>query len=86
MEHQPLPDFDLEPALPAPREPHLELVPALEEDEAEEAEVALGEDEEVVEEVELDASPAPVQDPLKLYVRQIGDGPLLTRAEERELA
>jgi RNA polymerase primary sigma factor len=26
------------------------------------------------------------QDPLKLYVRQIGDGPLLTVAEERELA
>src|SRR5581483_10335554 len=26
------------------------------------------------------------QDPLALYVRQIGDGPLLTRAEERELA
>ena len=26
------------------------------------------------------------QDPLKLYVRQIGDGPLLTAAEERELA
>ena len=26
------------------------------------------------------------QDPLKLYVRQIGDGRLLTRAEERELA
>jgi RNA polymerase primary sigma factor len=26
------------------------------------------------------------QDPLKLYVRQIGDGPLLTPAEERELA
>src|SRR6187402_738521 len=25
-------------------------------------------------------------DPLKLYVRQIGDGPLLTRQEERELA
>jgi RNA polymerase primary sigma factor len=25
-------------------------------------------------------------DPLKLYVRQIGDGPLLTAAEERELA
>jgi len=85
---QPLPDFDFEPALPAPREPHLELVPALEEDEAGEAEVALGEDEQVeeAEEVELDASPAPVQDPLKLYVRQIGDGPLLTRAEERELA
>src|SRR5881392_1887092 len=26
------------------------------------------------------------QDPLKLYVRAIGDGPLLTPAEERELA
>ena len=30
--------------------------------------------------------PAQTQDPLKLYVRQIGDGPLLTAAEERELA
>jgi RNA polymerase primary sigma factor len=31
--------------------------------------------------------PAPeTQDPLKLYVRQIGGGPLLTAAEERELA
>ena len=30
--------------------------------------------------------PAPTQDPLKLYVRQIGDGRLLTPAEERELA
>ena len=29
---------------------------------------------------------APTQDPLKLYVRQIGDGRLLTREEERELA
>ena len=28
----------------------------------------------------------PVQDPLKLYVRAIGDGRLLTPAEERELA
>ena len=28
----------------------------------------------------------PTQDPLKLYVRQIGDGPLLTAQEERELA
>jgi RNA polymerase primary sigma factor len=36
-------------------------------------------------ETELDV-PAPTQDPLKLYVRQIGDGPLLTPAEERELA
>jgi RNA polymerase primary sigma factor len=31
--------------------------------------------------------PAPAtSDPLRLYVRQIGDGPLLTREEERELA
>ena len=29
---------------------------------------------------------APTSDPLRLYVRQIGDGPLLTREEERELA
>ena len=29
---------------------------------------------------------AATQDPLKLYVRQIGDGPLLTPQEERELA
>src|SRR5579884_1344264 len=29
---------------------------------------------------------ASAEDPLKLYVRQIGDGPLLTREEERELA
>jgi RNA polymerase primary sigma factor len=32
------------------------------------------------------AEHAPAQDPLKLYVRQIGGGPLLTREEERELA
>jgi RNA polymerase primary sigma factor len=31
-------------------------------------------------------APGPTQDPLKLYVRQIGDGRLLTPAEERELA
>jgi RNA polymerase primary sigma factor len=30
--------------------------------------------------------PVPTQDPLKLYVRQIGDGPLLTPTQERELA
>src|SRR6516225_588059 len=28
---------------------------------------------------------APVTDPLRLYMRQIGSGPLLTRDEEREL-
>jgi RNA polymerase primary sigma factor len=32
------------------------------------------------------AEQATAEDPLKLYVRQIGGGPLLTREEERELA
>ena len=31
-------------------------------------------------------APATTNDPLRLYVRQIGDGPLLTREEERVLA
>ena len=35
---------------------------------------------------ELRPEPVPSADPLKLYVRQIGSGPLLTREEERELA
>jgi RNA polymerase primary sigma factor len=61
---------------PAESEPHLELVP--------EPEAAAEEEEE--REEEEDYVPAPTQDPLKLYVRQIGDGPLLTAAEERELA
>jgi RNA polymerase primary sigma factor len=56
-------------------QPGLELVPALDEPDAKA-------DEQVD---SLDAA-APVQDPLKLYVRQIGDGRLLTAAEERELA
>ena len=61
-------------------EPKLELVvPEPAEPEAE----AEADDEH--EAAELDV-PAPTQDPLKLYVRQIGDGPLLTPAEERELA
>ncbi len=60
---------------PAP-EPHLELLPAPEEGAVEE-----------VEEVERAPAPAEAtQDPLKLYVRQIGDGRLLTPTEERELA
>ncbi len=55
--------------------PRLELVPALDD--------PVGEAKE-----QLDAldQPAAVQDPLKLYIRQIGDGRLLTAAEERELA
>ena len=62
---------------PAPGEdqPKLELVPALDEPDAETDEP-------------LDAldRAAPTQDPLKLYVRQIGDGRLLTPGEERALA
>jgi RNA polymerase primary sigma factor len=61
-------------------EPKLELVvPEPAEPEAE------AEDDDEQEAAELDV-PAPTQDPLKLYVRQIGDGPLLTPAEERQLA
>ena len=56
-------------------EPHLELLPAL--DPVEEPEAAV---------LDILDTPAPVSDPLKLYVRQIGDGRLLTASEERELA
>src|SRR5215208_3146285 len=74
MESGSLPE-SLDVVVEAP-EPKLELLPGLEavdEPEAEEAPDILD-------------SPAPVSDPLKLYVRQIGDGRLLTPAEERELA
>jgi RNA polymerase primary sigma factor len=57
-------------------QPRLELVAGLDEPDA----AAVDEHEDVLDE------PAPTQDPLKLYVRQIGDGRLLTAAEERELA
>src|SRR5437667_12547839 len=39
-----------------------------------------------VDEDDVKEAAAPTQDPLKLYVRQIGDGRLLTAVEERELA
>jgi RNA polymerase primary sigma factor len=42
--------------------------------------------EEEAEDAETAAYATQTSDPLKLYVRQIGDGPLLTPAEERELA
>ena len=76
----------MESSLPEPHpvetrpEPSLELLPALgefDEPEAEDEEpdnAALTEDERLY-----------TGDPLKLYLRQIGDGPLLTAAEEREL-
>jgi RNA polymerase primary sigma factor len=41
---------------------------------------------EAVEELDLSDGPAPAVDLLHTYVRQIGDGALLTRAEELELA
>jgi RNA polymerase primary sigma factor len=47
---------------------------------------ALDEPVEVEEKDPFDAAAVVTQDPLKLYVRQIGDGPLLTPLEERELA
>src|SRR2546430_2779716 len=54
----------------APPEPKLELVQEAAE----------------VDEDDVKEAAAPTQDPPKLYVRQIGDGRLLTPAEERELA
>ena len=60
----------------------LELVPGGAESEEAEATDESGEDDERP----LVAAPEATQDPLKLYVRQIGDGPLLTVQEERELA
>src|SRR5205814_1982646 len=78
---RPLPDVPSDPAV----EPRLELVPEVEdveEPEEEEAEEAEDGEEDAPVAVKAEAT----QDPLKLYVRAIGDGPLLTRAEERELA
>jgi RNA polymerase primary sigma factor len=97
MEQRPLPDLPLESGVP---ERHLELLPDVEdvEEEAEEAEEAETEEAEADASDDGDGENdndrgAPVvaraeatQDPLKLYVRAIGDGPLLTAAEERELA
>jgi RNA polymerase primary sigma factor len=89
---QPIRPHPLPASRPAP--PKLELVrgdaepedPKLAvavEEEVEPAE--LGQEEEADEELAV-AYATQTSDPLKLYVRQIGDGPLLTPAEERELA
>ncbi len=81
MEHntaEPLADTD--------SEPYLELVPALDDPNAAEAE---GEEVGTATDDEHERRPAALettQDPLKLYVRAIGDGRLLTVTEERELA
>jgi RNA polymerase primary sigma factor len=92
MEQRPLPDTAF--ASPEVVESRLELVPALDDPEAvdvdavDEPAVADAEDEDGpdVEELEAVETAAQTQDPLKLYVRSIGGGPLLTRSEERELA
>jgi len=72
MEQRPLPS--LPPDDDAATEPRLELLPEPAEEEADEDDKREA------------AEAAATQDPLKLYVRAIGDGPLLTPAEERELA
>ena len=91
MEQRPLPDLPSDD--PVVAEPRLELLPDAsdEKDEEVEAEEDPEEGAEHGEDDEDDGPPAAAQaettqDPLKLYVRAIGDGPLLTPAEERELA
>jgi RNA polymerase primary sigma factor len=88
MEQRPLPDVSSDSAA---AEPRLELVrdaedaePAEVEDAEEPAEAE--EEEDAEEETPAAPKAEATQDPLKLYVRAIGDGPLLTPAEERELA
>jgi len=97
MEQRPLVTAIFPP--PELAEPRLELLSAVEDpaalDDVDVEEVEELEEVELVE-AEADADPdevhvlvpaaAVTQDPLKLYVRSIKGGPLLTRAEERELA
>jgi RNA polymerase primary sigma factor len=78
MEQRPLPDSAF--ASPETEVAPLELVPPEAVEEEDEAEAEGADDVEAVEGAEQS------QDPLKLYVRSIGGGPLLTREEERELA
>ncbi len=96
MEQRPLPELPLDSTVP---ERHLELLPDVGDDPAETAESepeaeaeteaeaeAEAEESDADEEAPVAARAEATQDPLKLYVRAIGDGPLLTAAEERELA
>jgi RNA polymerase primary sigma factor len=90
MEQRPLPELPYDADGDA-AERHLELLPdpadAEAEEEPEAAAEADSEDEgENDDDAPIAARAEPTQDPLKLYVRAIGDGPLLTAAEERELA
>ena len=89
IEQRPLTDSTDQPETVEPR---LELVPALDDPETvvldAPDEVAVEDEAAVDEAQEAEAleSAVQAQDPLKLYVRSIGGGPLLTRLEERELA
>jgi RNA polymerase primary sigma factor len=100
MEQRPLPDHPVGTPVPDTRL-HLLPGGSDADVEADEPDGAVEADAEVDDEEALDAEADPEteteraaaperaadsQDPLKLYVRQIGGGPLLTRAEERELA
>src|SRR4051812_15052215 len=78
MEQRPLPEEAF--GTQVLDEPHLELVPALDDPEVDE------EHDESEAEAAAREGEAQTQDPLKLYVRSIGGGPLLTRVEEAELA
>jgi RNA polymerase primary sigma factor len=92
MEQRPLPESVFPP--PEIAEPRLAIVPPVEEEDAGAQETESDElaadaaelDDPEAEEVEPSEPALQTQDPLKLYVRSIGGGPLLTRAEERELA
>jgi len=83
---EPWPRSDDAFADPYSQEPRLELVPAL--DDPDEGAASTQNDEAGAAADELEALEGAVQaqDPLMLYVRSIDGGPLLTRAEERELA
>jgi RNA polymerase primary sigma factor len=84
MEQRPLPDV---PARgPAPVEPRLELLEHAVDEEEAEVEAKDEAEAEDAEEAEEREAAAATQDPLKLYVRQLGEGKLLTPPEERELA
>ncbi|MGI9112066.1 MAG: sigma-70 family RNA polymerase sigma factor [Gaiellaceae bacterium] len=72
-----------EPLADPRSEPHLELLPALDDPAGEEPE---SEDEPTGNGPDGAPVAETTQDPLKLYVRAIGDGRLLTVNEERELA
>ncbi len=75
VEPQALPEPDVQ----EPQVPHLEVLPGA-------AELDVPDVEEREEPAAKTDDGTPLQDPLKLYVRQIGDGPLLTAEQERELA